>query len=141
MNRLTGTLLALLPIVLIPVAVAGCAQPGSPLDGTRWQLVEWTISSMDPASVTITAEFAGGRLSGNSGVNSYSGPYRIGPGNAFSGGPFAATLMAGPEPAMRAERAYLTLLGQAKSYRLANGKLTLHDQGGNESLIFEGASK
>jgi heat shock protein HslJ len=48
--------------------------------------------------------------------------------------------MAGPEPAMRAESAYLILLGQAKSYEMATGKLTLYDEGGNESLIFEAAS-
>jgi heat shock protein HslJ len=123
---------------LVPTA---CSLAGSPLEGSRWKLSEWTISSIAPAQVTITAEFAGGRLSGNSGVNSYSGSYKVGPGNTFSGGPFAGTLMAGPEPAMRAEQAYLTLLGQARSYRLANGKLTLYDQGGNESLIFEGTSK
>jgi heat shock protein HslJ len=111
------------------------------LDGTRWKLAEWTISSIDPAAVTITAQFADGRLSGNSGVNSYGGPYVVGPGDAFSVGPLAGTLMAGPEPAMRAESAYLTLLGQAASFRIANRKLTLYDKGGNESLIFAEASK
>jgi heat shock protein HslJ len=47
--------------------------------------------------------------------------------------------MAGPEPAMRAEGAYMTLLGQARSYELTEGRLTLFDEGGNESLIFEAA--
>ena len=42
---------------------------------------------------------------------------------------------------MRAEAAYLELLGQAKSYKMADGKLTLFDKGGNESLVFEAASK
>jgi heat shock protein HslJ len=45
--------------------------------------------------------------------------------------------MAGPEPAMRAEGAYLTLLGQARSYRVEADRLTLFDAGGNESLFFE----
>ena len=40
---------------------------------------------------------------------------------------------------MRAEGAYLTLLGQARSYRVDAGRLTLFDAGGNESLIFEAA--
>jgi heat shock protein HslJ len=141
MSRLTLTLLMVVLIAETSLGSTACSLAGSPLDGSRWRLVEWTISSIAPAQVTITAEFVGGRLTGKSGVNSYSGPYQIGLGNAFSGGPFAGTLMAGPDPAMRAERAYLTLLGQAKSYGLANGKLTLYDQGGNESLIFEGASK
>jgi hypothetical protein len=49
--------------------------------------------------------------------------------------------MAGFEPALRSENAYVTLLAQAKSCTIANGKLTLYDKGGNESLIFEAASK
>lgn len=38
---------------------------------------------------------------------------------------------------MRAESAYLTLLGQARSFKMAGGRLTLYDQGENESLLFE----
>ena len=52
-------------------------------------------------------------------------------------GPLAATRMAGPEPAMRAESAYLTLLGEARSYRLTDSQLVLFDSKGNESLIFD----
>jgi len=37
---------------------------------------------------------------------------------------------------MRAEGVYLMLLGQAASYRVDAGPLTLFDAGGNESLIF-----
>ena len=55
---------------------------------------------------------------------------------AFSVGDLASTMMAGPEPDMRAETAYLTLLAQAKSYKLAGGGLRLFDENGNESLIF-----
>jgi heat shock protein HslJ len=49
-------------------------------------------------------------------------------------------MMAGPEPDMRAEKAYLTLLSQARSYKLDGGGLTLSDQNGNESLLFTAAS-
>lgn len=120
-------------------ALVGCssiAQPGS-LDKTEWNLIGWTLSSLNPNDFKITAKFADGKISGNSGVNSYGGAYKIGPGDTFLAGPLASTMMAGPEPAMRAENAYLTLLGQAKSYKIANGKLTLYDANGNESLIFE----
>jgi heat shock protein HslJ len=71
------------------------------------------------------------------GVNSYGGPYAIGPGRAFSVGQITSTERAGPEPAMRAEGAYLTLLGQARSYRVEAGRLRLLDARGNESLMFE----
>jgi heat shock protein HslJ len=118
-------------------ALGGCSRVDSPLDGTRWRLSEWTLNSLDPAELKITAEFAEGKISGSSGVNTYSGPYRVGPSSAFSVGPLASTEMAGSEPAMRAEQAYLTLLGQVGSFKMADGRLTLYDAGGNESLLYE----
>jgi heat shock protein HslJ len=123
------------------IALVACSLAADPLDGTQWKLVGWTISSIDPAAVTITAKFANGKISGSGGVNSYSGPYKVGSDNTFSAGPLVATRMAGPEPAMRAEGAYVTLLAQVKSCKMADRKLTLYDKGGNESLIFEAAGK
>jgi heat shock protein HslJ len=142
MTRHSKTLAAALIIAVSLFAPAGCSSDsgspdGSPLDGTQWKLTEWTLSSLDPADFTITLRFADGQVSGNSGVNTYGGTYQVGPDNAFSVGQIAATEMAGPEPAMRAESAYLTLLGQAKSFKVAGGRLTLYDQGGNESLLFD----
>jgi heat shock protein HslJ len=125
-------------ILAAAMALAACMSTGDPLQGTRWKLSGWTVSSIDPASLGITASFAEGAIAGNSAVNRYSGPYTTGSGNVFSVGPLAATRMAGPEPAMRAETAYLTLLGEARSYRLTTAsQLTLFDSGGNASLIFD----
>jgi heat shock protein HslJ len=145
------TLAAGLLIAASLIALAGCSSGSgslgsgsadvSPLDGTQWRLTEWTLSSLSPTDFTITAAFANGQISGSSGVNTYSGQCKLGPGAAFSAGPLASTQMAGPEPAMRAETAYLTLLGQAQSYKTAAGRLTLFDKGGNESLFFEAAGK
>ena len=136
-------------------ALAGCSSgggssdDGSPaaspaavsLDGTQWLLTGWSVSSLDPADLAITADFIEGQISGNSGVNGYSGPYTAGPGDAFSAGPLASTMMAGPEPAMRAESAYTQLLSGAKTYAVTAETLTLYDAGGNESLIFDSAGK
>jgi len=124
---------------LVLITVEGCSHGDHPLNGTRWRLTEWTLSSLSPADFTITAAFEGGQISGRSAVNTYGGPYSLGPGNAFAVGKLAGTMMAGPEPAMRAERAYLTLLGQARSYELGKGRLTLFDGEGNESLVFAAA--
>ncbi len=137
MNRLARIASTLVLIAAALTAVTGCSPTGASLKETEWRLTGWTVSSIDPASVTITAKFADGQVSGNSGVNSYSGPYEAGAGDTFSAGPFASTLMAGPEPAMRAEAAYLALLGQAKSYKVIGARLTLFDGGGNESLSFD----
>lgn len=111
------------------------------MEKTDWKLVGWSVSSVGPADAQITAAFADGQVSGSGGINRYNGPYTLGPRNAFATGPLAATKMAGPEPAMRAEAAYFTLLGQAASYQCSKGRLTLYDNGGNESLIFEAVRK
>jgi heat shock protein HslJ len=121
------------------LAAAGCGGSGSEpatLAGTSWRLTGWTLSSLDPAAFTITAQFADGKISGKSAVNTYGGSYKEGPGDAVSVGQLACTMMAGPELDMRAEAAYLKLLSEAKSYRRDGAGLTLFDQNGNESLIF-----
>ncbi len=145
MIRRSKPLAAVFLIAVALIALPGCTSSGSPdggaLDGTQWRLTEWTLSSLNPADFTITARFADGQVAGNSAVNSYSGPYQVGAGDAFSVGQIASTEMAGPEPAMRAETAYLTLLGQARSFSVADSRLTLFDQGGNESLRFDAAKK
>lgn len=124
-------------VAALLTTLVGCAPKKSELDGSHWKLSGWTLSSLNPAEFTITAELSGGQISGSSGVNTYGGPYKSGSGNSFSVGELASTMMAGPEPAMRAESAYLTFLAQAGSYKLTGNTLTLYDQAGNELLVFE----
>jgi heat shock protein HslJ len=78
---------------------------------------------------------------GSSGVNTYSGPCRVGPGAAFSAGPITTTQIAGSEAARRVETAYLTLLARATSFKMTDAKLTLYDEFGSESMNFEIASE
>jgi putative lipoprotein len=135
--RSSNAIAAMLVVGGAVIALVGCSRGPPALDGTRWRLTEWTLSSLNPRDFDVTATFADGKISGHSGVNSYGGPYTLGSRQSFKVGSIASTEMAGPEPAMRAEGAYLTLLGQARSYRVDAGRLTLFDAGGNESLIFE----
>jgi heat shock protein HslJ len=137
MSRSSTAMASQLLVALCFFVLVGCLGGQSALDGTRWRLTEWTLSSLDPREIDITAEFADGQIGGHGGVNTYGGPYELGSRHEFAVGPLTSTEMAGPEPAMRAEGAYLTLLGQARSYRVDAGRLTLFDAGGNESLIFE----
>jgi heat shock protein HslJ len=134
-------------VLAVVSAAAGCGGSGASrhaLNGTSWRLTGWTLNSLVPDQFTITAAFADGKISGASAVNSYGGTYSAGSSGssatgssgAFSVGQLASTEMAGPEPAMRAERAYITLLQQARSYKLAGDALTLYVANGNESLIF-----
>jgi heat shock protein HslJ len=134
-------LIALSLLALCLFALAACSGGGSSLEGTQWRLTGWTLSSLDPAGFTITAQFADGNISGSSGVNTYNGGVTLGSDGAFLVGTLATTLMAGTDDAMRAEGAYMTLLAQGKSYKVSGGTLTLYDQGGNESLIFEALAK
>ena len=136
---MSGARAAFLSLGWSILALAACARGHSELEGTRWRLVAWTLSSLDAQAFDITAAFADGQIGGHGGVNRYGGPYTLGSRHAFAAGPLASTEMAGPEPAMRAEGAYLTLLGQARAYRVEAGRLTLLDAGGHESLIFEAA--
>src|SRR5262245_38173275 len=135
MPRAASSLAAL----LIGVSLAGCAST-SALENTHWKLVAWSLGSRPPTEFAIDAHFVAGKVEGRSAVNRYSGPYRLGPADAFSAGPFAGTRMAGPEPAMRAETGYLSLLEEAKSYRFDDGRLKLYDVGGNQILSFESAA-
>ena len=142
MNRQSHLLSALALLISISMfALVGCSNTPNALDGTQWKLTGWTLNSLNPADFTITAKFTNGQIAGSSGVNTYSGAYKLGPGNAFSVEQVASTLMAGPEPAMRAETTYMALLGQAKSYSISGATLTLYDKGGNESLILEATGK
>jgi heat shock protein HslJ len=134
--RPAATYLRAIGVGLACVALASCGSGAGGLNGTKWKLSGWTLNSLDPSAFTITAAFSDGQISGKSAVNTYSGPYTASSDGAFSVGQLATTLMAGPEPAMRAEHAYVTLLQQARSYSLKGQTLTLFDENGNESLIF-----
>ncbi len=103
------------------------------LEGTRWKLAAWSASSLDPARFDITANFAGGQISGHSAVNSYSGDYAATAEGVFSTGALAATLMAGEPDAMQAESLYLALLQQARRWRSTGGQLIL--SGGTQDLL------
>jgi heat shock protein HslJ len=106
------------------------------LAGTAWRLTGWSASSQDPNDFTITAEFKDGRIGGKSAVNQYGGPYTAGDDGSISFGDLVSTMMAGPEPDMKAEQTYLTLLAAAKKFRVEGDTLTLSDAQGNDSLIY-----
>ncbi|NLE22230.1 MAG: META domain-containing protein [Actinobacteria bacterium] len=140
--RLRPALLAAaaLALALAAAAGAGCGESGSPsLEGSAWRLTGWSISGQDPNDFTITAEFKDGRMSGTSAVNQYGGPFTAGDDGSFSVGDLASTMMAGPEPDMQAEAAYMDLLDGAASFAVDGETLTLFDADGSESLIFTAA--
>lgn len=127
---------------LATAALGACAFGGedaTSLDGTNWELVSWSASSIDPADFTLTADFEDGRIGGTAAVNSYGGAYETGADGEFSIGPLASTMMAGSGDAGRAERIYFDLLESAASYEVVGDTLTLFDEFGDEALVFETA--
>ena len=142
-SNVSAVRLVLVAALAASVSLGGvaCALPGAvdDLDGTQWRLVEWSVSSLAPQDFEITLGFDGDQLGGKAAVNSYGGSYSTGRQGAFSTGDIAQTLMAGPEPAMRAESVYFELLAQAERYSLDGARLVLSTAAGVEVLVFERA--
>ncbi len=90
-----------------------------------------------PNNAEITLGFDGkeNRYFGKSAVNNYFGAYTL-EGENLSFGPAGATMMAGPEPLMKAEQEYLQFLADVKSYKLEGKKLILNATDG-KTLTFE----
>lgn len=140
MNRIGSALfvVSMAGVVLGLSACAGARPAADPaaLEGVEWRLTESSMSSTDLGAAGITASFDGKNVSGTSGVNQYGGPYTAKADGSFKVGELRSTLMAGPEPLMKAESAYLELLKQADSFSVKDDKLTL-STGAQELLIYE----
>ena len=106
------------------------------LEGTPWKLAAWSVSSLDPAGFEITADFADGRISGRSAVNSYGGDCSASADGSFSVGPVAMTEMAGEPAAMQAESLYHALLAQSRHWRIAGSQLVLSADS-QDLLVFQ----
>ena len=70
------------------------------LDDTQWNLAG-PASSLNPANINITADFADGQISRRSAVKTYGGPCSASAGGSFSIGAIAKTEMAGEPAATR----------------------------------------
>lgn len=136
------SMIAMLLVTGSVLLVAGCAAGGdatadtAPLRENEWSLTGTSVSSADIAAVGITLKFDDTQYSGFSGVNQYSGTYTAKADGGIDFGPAAGTLMAGPEPLMKVETAYLKLIEGCDGYKIENDTLTL-TTGGVDTLIFE----
>jgi heat shock protein HslJ len=105
------------------------ALPGSKWDVTSYNNGKQAVVSVSLGS-TLTLDFnADGTVSGNSGVNTFNGPYKAGE-TSITIGPLASTLMAGSPELMAQETAYLQALQKATTWEAANGRLELRDASG-----------
>ncbi len=101
------------------------------LSGTKWNCTQFNVAgSPQPvlASAPITAEFsADGKLTGNSGVNTYSTTYVTNGDGIEIGKQIVSTKMAGPQDAMDQESNYLLALPTAVRFTQRNNELVLLD--------------
>ena len=83
-----------------------------------------------------TARFEGGRVSGFSGCNRFTGGYTV-DRDRLTIGNLAGTMMACPEPAMAVEKAFLSALSGTLAANVADNRLNLTPAAGGNALQFE----
>jgi len=124
----------------LTASTAGAAP--SPLSGTAWLLT--SLGGKKPLAETdVTARFAGGRISGSTGCNSYDAGYASYARRLRLTSPIAATRMACADPVMKQESAYLAALASVRSHALDRnkGKLTLAGGNGKALLVYAAQSE
>jgi len=119
---------------LVMLVACGGISDDDPLNGTTWEL--YSIGKYSPiAGSVITIYFEDGRVTGNSGCNSYGSEYQV-HGNKIEFGIFESTLMACVDIAMMdQEQLFLQHLGDARSFEIMNGQLQISRSDG-EALTF-----
>lgn len=105
---------------------------------TRWVLSSWTDSMGDrveilPPAPTLDLGY-GGRVSGQAGVNRYTGEARVSDSLLDWGAGFALTRRAGPPALMMSENQYLDALRSTRRVTVRGGKLVFT---GKSSLRLE----
>lgn len=112
--------------------------PGNPLASTGWSLSSFAPGRVPLPNTTITLAFDdSGKVSGNSGCNSYSGAYTVS-GTSLSIGPLISTQMACEPDVMDQEQLYLSALQGAASFDLPAGQLVIFDASSQEILRYNG---
>jgi len=107
------------------IILAACASPGSDLTGKVWALTELKGAPLT-AGVGISAQFTSdGMVSGSAGCNRYTGTYTVSGSSITFPSPMATTMMMCDESVMAQESAYLSVLGEVKTYAIKGDQLTL----------------
>ena len=110
------------------------------LEGKNWVLTNTIAPGVSPTVVSVSARFAKGTMSGESGCNNYNGPYKV-DGSSMTIGPNLATTLRACEPDPTAvERAYLALLPKVSSYEIKGEALTLLGSSGKALLTYQATS-
>ena len=110
--------------------------------GIEWRLVKWVANGAEKpivADSAVTIAFdPSGKIAGNASVNRFSGAYRFDVDGRLEWprAGFALTRMAGPQPLMAQERAFLDSLRRTTMYRVDGPQLVLESRSGATVLTF-----
>lgn len=120
--------------------VAPPAEPapenGDVLQGTRWRVVSVDGAALPAGRSPVTVEFTEpGRLAGQAPCNRFMASYDL-EGDGFRVGQAASTMMACEPELMRAEQAFLDLLGQVQR-RFVTGDALQLVTGDNRQIYAE----
>lgn len=118
----------------------------SPQELDDWRLVSFSLSrinnySLEGKDITMTLDMKGNQVSGYSGCNQFSGPFRFEDNGRLAVGPFAGTLRACGPAEDRFERQFRETLEGADSFSFGNGILTIRDDQTLNILRFERVRK
>ncbi len=123
-----------------PAASSNFSSTGS--RAIEWRLVKWVANGAEKpivADSAVTIAFdPSGKIAGNASVNRFSGTYRFDVDGRLEWprAGFALTRMAGPQPLMMQERAFLESLRRTTQYRVDGQQLVLESQSGATVLTF-----
>jgi heat shock protein HslJ len=118
--------------------MTGC---GSSDDSKLLEAHDWRATTIEynayTAPADITAKFADGKISGSTGINQFSGTYKLEPNRRISVKVAPTTKVAGTPEATLEETQYLGALDSAKSYAADDKTLTLFSATGLAVVSFE----
>ncbi len=135
---------------ILALVVAGCGSSssksgssgsgstsGTPLVGTQWVLASATDLGVPTTGVAVTAEFAGGSVTGDSGCNTYRGRYQVDGAKLTIGPDIASTRIACTAGPTAVETAYLARLPRVTTFAIKGSTLTLSGAGGKTLLVYD----
>ena len=118
---------------------AASAASGSGLEGALWRLTEYLGPDGNaipvPETVSASATFVDGTVSGNAGCNDYTGGYTV-DGDKLTIGPLAATKKACGPAESTVETVFLTAMGRVATYAVSSTTLELKTAESKVGLTF-----
>ena len=121
---------------------SGSSQAQAAVTGKVWVL-DSTRLLAGTTDVIVTAEFAGGQITGENGCNRYNGPYQAdaAKGTMTIGPNLATTQIACPGIRAGLEQAYMAALTKVKQYKATTEQLTLLDGSGQALLRYTASNR